>query len=36
MGYTVLRFDYVQIMFEWPFVEGTILAAMAQGLHLAA
>ncbi|MBG6239440.1 very-short-patch-repair endonuclease [Mycetocola sp. CAN_C7] len=36
MGYTVLRFDYTQIMFDWPFVEATILAAMAQGLHLAA
>lgn len=36
MGYTVLRFDYSQIMFEWPFVEAAILAAMAQGLHLAA
>lgn len=35
MGYTVLRFDYTQIMFDWPFVEATILAAMAQGLHLA-
>lgn len=34
MGYTVLRFDYTQIMFDWPFVEATILAAMAQGLHL--
>lgn len=36
MGYTVLRFDYAQIMFDWPFVEAAILAAMAQGLHLAA
>lgn len=34
MGYTVLRFDYTQIMFDWPYVEATILAAMAQGLHL--
>lgn len=34
MGYTVLRFDYAQVMFDWPFVEATILAAMAQGLHL--
>lgn len=35
-GYTVLRFDYMQVMFDWAFVEATILAAMAQGLHLAA
>ncbi|MET4640170.1 DUF559 domain-containing protein [Mycetocola sp. 2940] len=34
MGFTVLRFDYTQVMFDWPFVEATILAAMAQGLHL--
>jgi very-short-patch-repair endonuclease len=34
MGYTVLRFDYAQILFDWPFVESSILAAMAQGSHL--
>lgn len=35
MGYTVLRFDYAQIVGNWAYVESTILAAMAQGLHLA-
>jgi very-short-patch-repair endonuclease len=34
-GYTVLRFDYRQILFDWPRVEAEILRAMAQGLHLA-
>lgn len=32
-GYTVLRFDYAQILFGWPEVERTILLAVAQGLH---
>ncbi|WP_157157091.1 endonuclease domain-containing protein [Diaminobutyricimonas sp. LJ205] len=36
MGYTVLRFDYKQILFDWDYVERTILGAIAQGLHLAA
>lgn len=35
LGYTVLRYDYRQILFEWPRVEAEILQAMAQGLHLA-
>lgn len=35
MGYPVLRFDYVQIMFDWERVEAVIVAAIAQGLHLA-
>jgi very-short-patch-repair endonuclease len=35
LGYTVLRFDYRQILFDWPRVEAEILRAMAQGLHLA-
>jgi very-short-patch-repair endonuclease len=35
MGYTVLRFDYYQILGEWAYVESTILSAIAQGLHLA-
>lgn len=35
-GYTVLRFDYQQVLFDWPYVEATIAAAIAQGLHLAA
>lgn len=33
-GYTVLRFDYAQIMFERPFVQETVRSALAQGLHL--
>lgn len=35
-GYTVLRFDYHQVVNEWPRVEAEIRAAMAQRLHLAA
>jgi len=35
LGYTVLRYDYRQILFDWPRVEAEILRAMAQGLHLA-
>lgn len=34
-GYTVLRFDYHQVFFEWPFVYETVVLALAQGLHLA-
>jgi very-short-patch-repair endonuclease len=34
-GYTVLRFDYFQILFEWESVLERILTAVAQGLHLA-
>lgn len=34
-GYTVLRFDYVEIMDRWPLVERQILAAVAQNLHMA-
>jgi len=34
-GYVVLRFDYHQILFDWPRVEQTVIIAMAQGLHLA-
>ena len=34
-GYTVLRFDYQQIMFDWPHVESSIMGAVAQVLHLA-
>ncbi|TAM67719.1 MAG: DUF559 domain-containing protein [Microbacteriaceae bacterium] len=33
-GYTVLRFSYAQILYEWEYVEEEILAAMAQRLHL--
>jgi very-short-patch-repair endonuclease len=32
-GYTVLRFDYQQILFEWDAVARTVLDAVAQGLH---
>ncbi|KQW07946.1 hypothetical protein ASC66_03030 [Leifsonia sp. Root4] len=34
LGYTVFRYDYKQILFEWPRVEAEILRAMAQQLHL--
>lgn len=34
MGYTVLRFDYREVMFDWPRVERTVLLAVAQGRHL--
>lgn len=33
LGYTVLRFDYQQILFDWPYVRDTVVHAMAQGLH---
>jgi very-short-patch-repair endonuclease len=35
LGYTVLRFDYQQILFDWEHVESTVLTAIAQGVHLA-
>jgi very-short-patch-repair endonuclease len=35
LGYTVLRFDYVQILFGWREVESAILLAVAQGRHQA-
>lgn len=35
-GYTVLRFDYVQILFEPDYVIDTVRLAMAQGRQLAA
>lgn len=34
MGFTVLRFDYRQVIFDWPQVERTVLTAVAQGRHL--
>lgn len=34
-GFTVLRFDYVQVLFEPAYVVHTIRTAMAQGRHLA-
>jgi len=35
LGYTVLRFDYQQVLFDWEYVESTILTAIAQGRHRA-
>ncbi|WP_260857453.1 endonuclease domain-containing protein [Microbacterium sp. 1.5R] len=35
-GYTVLRFDYVQVLFHPEAVAEIVLMAMAQGLHLVA
>lgn len=34
LGYTVLRFDYQQVMFDQGYVQQTIMHAVAQGLHL--
>lgn len=34
LGYTVFRYDYVEVMHEWPRVEAEILAAIAQRIHL--
>ncbi|MBX0300397.1 endonuclease domain-containing protein [Cryobacterium sp. 1639] len=34
LGYTVFRYDYRQILFDWPRVEAEIMRAMAQGVHL--
>lgn len=33
LGYRVLRFSYNQVMFDWPLVEASILAATARGDH---
>ncbi|PKI91908.1 DNA/RNA helicase [Actinomycetales bacterium SN12] len=35
-GFTVLRFDYYQVFFQPELVQDLVLAAVAQGLHLAA
>ncbi|MGA1826668.1 endonuclease domain-containing protein [Microbacterium sp.] len=35
LGYTVLRFGYRQVMFEWERVEAVIVTAVAQRIHLA-
>lgn len=35
-GFTVLRFDWKQVIHEWSSVERTVLTAVAQGLHRAA
>lgn len=34
LGYTVLRFDYRQLLFQSAEVQSTVRMAMAQGLHL--
>ena len=34
-GYTILRFDYQQVLFDPAYVIETVLTAIAQGLHLA-
>ena len=34
-GYTILRFDYYQVLFDPAYVIDTVLTAIAQGLHLA-
>jgi very-short-patch-repair endonuclease len=34
-GYHVIRVGYQQVMDDWPFVQGVIMQAVAQGLHLA-
>ncbi|MHC5797205.1 DUF559 domain-containing protein [Lacisediminihabitans sp. FW035] len=35
LGYRVLHFSYVQVMYDWPSVEAAILAAVRRGDHLA-
>lgn len=34
-GYTVLRFSYAQILYDWHNVERILIAAIARGAHLA-
>ena len=34
-GYHVIRVGYQQVIDDWPFVQGVIMQAIAQGLHLA-
>ena len=34
LGYTVVRFDYQQVMFEWERVEEVLATAIAQRLHV--
>lgn len=34
-GYTVLRFSYAQVIYNWEHVERTIAEAISRGLHLA-
>lgn len=33
-GYTVLRFSYAQVIYDWAHVERTLAAAVSRGLHL--
>jgi very-short-patch-repair endonuclease len=33
-GYTVLRFTYAQVVYDWPQVERAVARAIAAGLHL--
>ena len=35
MGYTVFRYDYKQVLFEWETVEAELRGAIAIGLHFA-
>jgi very-short-patch-repair endonuclease len=35
LGFRVLHFSYTQVMFDWPAVEASILAAVARGDHRA-
>ncbi|MBF4457624.1 endonuclease domain-containing protein [Pseudoclavibacter sp. VKM Ac-2867] len=34
LGFRVLRLTYEQIMFQWPRVEATLLALLADGSHV--
>ncbi|GAA2900711.1 hypothetical protein GCM10010455_25760 [Microbacterium esteraromaticum] len=33
-GYTVFRYSYSQIIYDWNHVERTLAAAISRGLHL--
>lgn len=33
LGYRVLRFSYVQVMFNWPMVEAALIGALVRGDH---
>jgi len=34
-GYTVLRFSYAQIIYDWEHIERTLAGAVSRGLHVA-
>lgn len=36
LGFEIVRATYAQVMYDWPAVQDRIMAAVAQGLHLAA